>query len=97
MGLKAAVKGNVGNWHNPTFRSLLDGYRGPISAAAMNAVPQLLQAQQFRFSHFVAPTYPPLAMQAHIEGKVELQLLIEPVTGEVRSALPVSGHPLLRQ
>jgi hypothetical protein len=90
-GLKAAVKGNVGNWHNPTFRTLLDGYRGPISAAVMNAVPQLLQAQQFRFSHFVAPKYPPLAMQARIEGKVELQLMIDPLPAECAARCPSQG------
>jgi len=96
LGLRAAVKGNVGTWRSASFRSLLDGYRGPISATIANAAPQLLNAQAYRFSQFVAPKYPPLAMQARIQGKVELQLTLEPATGEVLGAWAISGHPLLK-
>jgi TonB family protein len=96
-GLATAVKGNVGTWKAPSFRSLLASYQGPITVteAKANYVPQLLNATAYHFSHFVAPKYPPLAMQARIQGKVELQLTVGSATGEVRSASAVSGHPLL--
>jgi len=99
VGLAAAVKGGVGAWHSPSFRSLLADYRGPVSAVESRAsyVPQLVNAQAYRFSHFVAPSYPRLAMQARIKGKVELRLALEPATGKVSGAQAVSGHPLLKQ
>jgi len=97
IGLAAAVKGNVGTWKNPSFRSLLASYRGPIPEAETKAslVPQLLNAGAYRFSHFVAPKYAALAMQARIRGKVALHLTVRSATGEVHSASIVSGHPLL--
>jgi TonB family protein len=99
VGLTAAVKGNVGTWGSASFRSLLASYVGPVSAteASISYVPQLLNAQAYEFSHFVASEYPPLAMQARIQGNVELQLTLEPATGEVLGALAVSGHPLLKR
>lgn len=98
VGLTAAVNGNVGTWQSASFRSLLGSYRGPVGAteASVSYVPQLLNAQAYQFSRFVTPKYPPLAMQARIQGKVELQLTLEPATGEVLDALAISGHPLLK-
>lgn len=97
-GLIAAVKGNVGTWRSPSFRSLLADYRGPISATQAKAayIPQLLNAQAYAFVVYAAPKYPPLALQARIQGKVELQLAVRPATGEVYSVSAVSGHPLLK-
>lgn len=40
------------------------------------------------------PRYPPLAIQIHLEGVVNVQVLIDE-TGKVVSAKAVSGHPLL--
>jgi len=96
-GLAAAFKGNVGTRHSPSFRSLLEGYRGPVSAAEANRtyVPVLLNPSAYRFSHFVDPKYPPLAKAARIQGKVVLELNVEPADGKVRSASAISGHPLL--
>jgi len=96
-GLAAAVKGNVGTWRSPSFRSLLEDYRGPVSASEANAsiTPQLVNAQTYRFSSFVAPKYPPIARSARVQGRVELQLTLEPATGEVLNALAVSGSGLL--
>ena len=34
-------------------------------------------------------------MQARIQGKVELQLVVEGPTGEVQNVFVISGHPLL--
>ncbi len=97
IGLNAAFKGNVGDWQSPSFRSLLESYRGPVSAteARVSFIPELLNAQAYRFSHYVTPKYPTMAMMAHVEGSVELQLTLEPDTGKVIDATAPSGHPLL--
>jgi TonB family protein len=97
IGLAAAVKGNVGRWRSPTFRSLLGNYQGPASETEVKTsfVPQLLNAQEYTFAKFVPPSYPPLARQARIQGKVTLQLALDAATGEVQGATVVSGHPLL--
>jgi hypothetical protein len=54
IGLAAAFKGNVGTWTTPSFRSLLQGYSGPISDTQAKAsyVPQLVNAEAYNFSHF---------------------------------------------
>jgi len=44
----------------------------------------------------IAPVYPALAKQAHLQGSVKLRLLISR-TGVVASASVLSGHPLLVQ
>ena len=95
--LAAAVRGNVGKWKDPSFRSLLASYQGPIPAAEAKAsfIPRLLNATGFRFAKFVVPRYTPLAVQARIQGEVELQLTVEVPTGEVQNASVISGHPLL--
>src|SRR5438034_627733 len=73
-GLAAAVKGNVGTWKSPSFRALLGDYRGPISAAEAKAnyVPHLLDSQAYRFTQFVPPKFPPLALLARVHGNVEV-------------------------
>ena len=97
LGLEAAAKGNVGSWRSPSSRALLDDYRGPISVEDSEGifVPRLLDSQDYRFSQFTAPKYPRLAMLARVQGKVELALTVEPLTGEVRNVSATSGHPLL--
>lgn len=42
------------------------------------------------------PPYPPIAIQMHIDGKVDVQVTIDE-TGKVISAKAASGHPFLRQ
>jgi hypothetical protein len=98
-GLALAVKGNVGTWESPSFQSLLGGYRGPISATEEKAsyVPRLVGADVYRFSQYVPPKFPPLALQARIQGNVELQLSVQPTAGEVSGVTTRSGHPLLTQ
>jgi TonB family protein len=80
-----------------SFRPTLKTYRGPVGAAEVEdgLRPQLVNAEAYRFSHYIAPQYPPLAMQARISGKVELELTVEPATGEVLAVTTVSGHRLL--
>ena len=91
-GLKAAVNGNVGTWHSPNFRSLLSGYRGPVS---VTVTPRLINAKAYKFDVYAAAKYPPLALQALVQGKVELELSVRPATGEVYNVTVLSGHPLL--
>ena len=80
-----------------SFTKLLQSYRGPVSATEANAtfVPVLENPQQLKFSKYTAPIYPPLAKLARIQGKVELQLLVEPATGNVKKIAVLSGHKLL--
>lgn len=97
VGLAAAVQGNVGPRQDPGFKSLLAGYQpsAPAGDANTNYVAQLVNATSYRFRRFVAPDYPPAAMQAHLQGKVELHLTVASGSGSVLSATVVSGHPLL--
>jgi len=96
-GLAAAETADGDGRGASTFTSMLKDYRGPLNPAEASGrpVPQLLHAEAYRFSNFVTPMYPSLAASARIQGKVELQLTAEPVTGEVRSVSALSGHPLL--
>ena len=98
VALAAAVRGNVGTWKTPRFRGLLASSRGVVTAEEARAgpVPTLLDAGTYQFSHFVVPKYPPLAMQARIQGKVELRLTLEPDSGRVLQVEAVAGHPLLK-
>jgi TonB family protein len=64
--------------------------------AGVSRVAHLLNAGAYAFSTFVNPKYPPLAKQARIQGKVDLHLTVNAVTGEVIDATAVSGHPLLK-
>jgi protein TonB len=43
----------------------------------------------------VKPVYPPIAIQSHIEGDVELDCVIAP-NGEVREVRVLRGHPLFK-
>lgn len=95
-GLIAAFNGNVGHSDYLDFRSLLEDYHGPISISEARIVPRLLNADQYQFTHFTEPTYPPLAKQARIQGQLELQLTVVQATGEVSGVAVVSGHPLLK-
>jgi TonB family protein len=95
-GLADAIQGNEETWRSPSFRSLLETYRGPLrspSEAGGYGV-RLEHSEVFPFSNFVTPIYPPLSKMARIQGKVELKLKLDPVSGEVLDAA-ASGHPLL--
>jgi len=50
--------------------------------------------QEAKLVHRVIPTYPPLAKQARVSGKVELTGFIA-VDGRIRQLQVLSGHPLL--
>jgi TonB family protein len=71
---------------------------GSLRAIAQDAPPAPLQvppeAVQKLLLRRVAPTYPPLARQARIQGAVVINVIISK-TGEVRTMQLVSGHPML--
>lgn len=94
-GLRLAVAGNVGTGRSPTFRSLLATYRGPVKPGDDRPVPELLNGQAYQFSKYAPPIFPPLPLQARIQGHVDLQLTVQPETGQVNGVTVVSGHPLL--
>ncbi len=94
-GLRLAVAGNVGTSRSPSFRSLLATYRGPVKPGNDRPVPELLNGQAYQFGRYEPPIFPPLALQARIQGHVELQLMVQPDTGQVSGVTVVSGHPLL--
>ncbi len=81
----------------PTVATLLEGYHGPVSAVEVRAAttPRLRNADSFEFTRFAAPKYPPLALQAQIQGNVEFDLAVSPSTGEVTKMTLLRGHPLL--
>ena len=96
-GLAAAVMGDAGTQKSPSFTSILASYRRPASVteAATSYVPQLVDAQAYRFIHYVDPEYPRIAVLARVQSKIDLQLTVVPETGEVLSASVISGNPLL--
>ncbi len=94
-GLGLAVKGNITAQGARRFRFMLEDYGSPVSLSQAKETPRLLNAEEYDFIHFVAPDYPRLAKMARIQGRVELQLRVDVVTGEVSSATIVAGHPLL--
>jgi TonB family protein len=95
-GLAAAFHANVERSDDLSFRSLLEDYGGPMSITQAKDVPRLLKPEHYQFSRFIAPNYPPLAVQARIQGKVELQLTVDQASGEVHGVALVSGHPLFK-
>jgi TonB family protein len=94
-GLRLAVAGNVGTSRSPSFQSLLAAYRGLVKPGNDRPVPELLNGQAYQFGRYEPPIFPPLALQARIQGHVELQLMVQLDTGRVSGVTVVSGHPLL--
>jgi len=98
-GLAAAMRGNDSTWQHPSMRELLKDYRGPVTnaevkAKALSAI--LLNAEQYRFSAFAKPEYPLVAANARIQGDVNMQLTVDPATGDVTSAEALSGYKILQ-
>ena len=97
-GLAAAMHGNRTGWRHPSFRDLLNDYRGPITnseaKAAFSIV--LVDADQYRFKAFAKPDYPVLAAMARIQGDVTMQLSIDLATGDVTSVEASSGNKILQ-
>jgi TonB family protein len=69
-------------------------YHAPVMAT-IRPMGQLANAETYSFDRYGAAVYPPLALQARVSGRVELELEVDRSTGELRSAMVKSGHPLL--
>ena len=90
-GVAAAQGGNGG------FAAILANYQGPITATQLTQtyVPQLRNAEEYKFDSYIVPEYTKLAMLARISGAVSLELQVDSTTGQVHEVKLVSGHPLL--
>lgn len=77
---------------HPSFRDELREYVGPVGYKGH--APMLVQADEYHFTRYVPPIYPPLAMQAAIQGKVKLELSVDTKTGDVRHVTVILGHPI---
>jgi TonB family protein len=77
-------------------RNLLKGYEGP-GHKPHQPTATLLDREKYHLVKYVAPRYPPLAMVAKIEGKVEVEISIDSADGTVKQVRAISGHPLLRK
>jgi hypothetical protein len=76
------------------IRQLVDGsYLGRVPRPVREG--RLLVPPRDQFFEYSPPAYPPLALQARIQGTVELYLTIEGATGLVSEAHVIGGHPLL--
>src|ERR1041385_6216671 len=73
--------GQIPNTAQPTNSTS----RAPISGGVLNA----------KATHLPQPSYPPVARAAKASGTVTVQVTVDE-QGNVISATPVSGHPLLR-
>jgi TonB family protein len=56
---------------------------------------KLVHAEQFHFIKYVAPPYPELALRARVSGNINLELVVDPQTGNTSDAHVISGHSLL--
>ncbi len=74
--------------------SVLQDYIGPVADRDPASV-QLEGVSPSQLEKYIAPEYPKLAKEARIEGEVVLQILIDTISGTVRSIGVTSGHPLL--
>lgn len=92
---------------DPNARSNRDGNGGgspvvaiteppPAPAPTPKPAPKILRKTILNGEALVLPKppYPPMAKQIHVQGTVNVQVLIDE-KGHVVSATPVSGHPLL--
>jgi hypothetical protein len=79
---------------NPT-RTLLRDYRPGLKPTEFAG--KLENAEQFHFIKYVVPVYPELAKRAHVESRINMELIIDPETGKTTKAIVLSGHPLLNE
>jgi hypothetical protein len=58
---------------------------------------RFVNAEQFHFIEYVAPPYPGLALRARVQGIINLELVVDPQTGNTIDAHVIgSGHSLLK-
>jgi hypothetical protein len=75
-----------------SFREVLSGYVGQIGGWGYE--PKLVQSGVYRFRRYVPPKYPALAMRGRVSAKVQLELSVDGVTGDVQDIRVVLCHPM---
>jgi TonB family protein len=96
-GLVAELRsGKFDHGFDKPLSTILDGYQGVVREGSRSHV-DLLDKENLSVKGYVAPVYPQIARLARIEGKVELEIELDPKTGAVTTVRPVSGHPLLQR
>ena len=94
--------GGVGVENGTGTRATLNAVMNSIASAMSSAAPKPTVTHRPRLSHMmegnlicrVEPRYPPLAIQARIQGDVVLQAMISR-SGTIENLQLVSGHPML--
>ena len=56
-----------------------------------------MNAEELHLSKFISPDYPPRTTKASIQGRVELELIADPVSGVVKETRLIRGHPLFHE
>ncbi|HET9179706.1 MAG TPA: energy transducer TonB [Terriglobia bacterium] len=77
-------------------RDLLKGYEGPAHKPH-EPTATLLDPEKYHLVRYVPPRYPPLALMAKIEGKVEVKISVDNASGTVKQVRAISGHPKLQK
>jgi TonB family protein len=92
-GLRPNCPSPGGKCQARSFRDDLVKYAGILD----NQRPTPRLVQTYKFDQYVAPRYPPLALQARIQGTVKLELTLDSKSGAVQQATALQGgHPILR-
>src|SRR5260370_3456675 len=71
------------------FRNAATGHWGRTAT--------LVDSQGYTLKQYVAPSYPPLAVQTHMEGKVIIALRVDRVSGQVKRIDLINGHALFKE
>ncbi len=74
---------------------VLEDYRGVVPEPQF--IPRLVVPDVHEFADYTAPVYPQSAKGARVEGQVDLELQLDPASGNVRTASVFSGNPMLRE
>lgn len=77
-----------------TGASPIGGLGGPAPTATPAPILRVSEVRGPRKVHYVPPVYPQIAIVAHIEGKVELDCIIDE-DGHVRSVTVLEGNAIL--
>jgi TonB family protein len=79
----------------PSFWSQVIGtYDGPPQQRGPLPV-EMIDRESFKFTHYVSPEFPSIAMSARILRDVKVRLSVDGGSGAVSEASIVDGHPLL--
>lgn len=73
----------------------LTRYLGP--SAVIQSAPKLVDANNWRFVSYVDPLYPQPAKRMPMDAKVDLELVVDPTSGRIRSLKILKGDPSFTQ